>query len=203
MNAEQIINMDFAADVPMERVVAVEGDSGTRTVMVRLSQNGSKWQIPGDVTASLAYEKADGTSGWYDTLPDGASACSVQEEQVRITLAPQILAEPGLVRAALILEQGERRLSTFGFWIDVKNSPAGGEKSEDYYNLKVVASVEALEKRMDTMEKTGGGSVKTVNGASPDENGNVVVKAATDAQVTAAVDAWLSMNLTDVSEVGA
>lgn len=161
MNIKSTIVLDMAVKGPPARVVAAERDSGTREVEILLFNFGQAWTVPEGVAASLVYKKSDGTSGWYDVLPDGSDACSIRENIVTVKLAPQVMSVPCVVSAALMLQQEGKQLTTFDFCIDVKNSPANTETSKDYYNLKVVASVEDLEARVEVLEKggTGAGSI--------------------------------------------
>lgn len=156
MNITQTIEIDLGLPRPPRTIHVVAGDSETRFVSVELWAHGAEWIVPDGVTASLAYQKQNGTGGWYDTLPDGEAACAIDGNIVTVELAPQVMAVPGIVQAALVLRgtDGEQ-LSTFEFYIDVKSSPAGAEPNGDYYRLR--------------------GVVHSVNGKTPDANGNVEI----------------------------
>lgn len=179
MKVTKTISIDLARRDTIRSVLAVEGDSGTRSVEILLKNQFEPWAVPEGVTASLAYKKSDGTAGWYDTLPDGSEACTIDGSTVLVELAPQVLSTVGQVLAAVVLrDEAGHQLTTFEFLIDVKSSPAGCGASEDYYNLKVVASIAELQAQIDELKENGAGNstlVQSVNGIAPDENGNVEI----------------------------
>ena len=134
MIIQNTITIDLSAPGAPRRMIAVEGDSGTRSVEIRLTDSSVAWQVPAGVSASLRYAKPDGTSGWYDTLPDGSSACAISGNTVTVALAPQVLTVPGIVTAAVTLQKGEERLTTISFFVDVRSCP-GDAESKDYYAI--------------------------------------------------------------------
>lgn len=156
------IKMDLGQAGTTPRIAVVQGDANTRCVEITLYASSVAWPVPEGVTASVAYRKLDGTSGWYDTLPDGSAACSVDGNVITAVLAPQVLTAAGTVHAAVVLqnEDGDQ-LSTFEFWVDVKFGLADAAASKDYYNMKVAVTVQELVTRVEALEKkeaTGGNS---------------------------------------------
>lgn len=184
MKITKTITIDLARAPDHPRILAVEGDAGSRAVEIRLKANLEPWPVPEEATVSLVYQKPDGTSGWYDTLPDGSSCCAIDGNVVTLELAPQVLTVEGTVSAALVLRDASgNQLTTFGFLIQVLSSPGDTESSRDYYNLKVVASIEELTARLDALEQQGGFA-----GA----NGKSAYELAQDAGFEGTVEAWLA-----------
>lgn len=135
MNTICNIKMDLTKPDPMLSVNAVQGDAYSRVIRISLYNGIQPWGIPDSVTAAVRYLKPDHTKGYYDTLPDGTSAWSVQEHHLTIRLAPQMLTVAGCVKAQVELIQEAHLLSTFCLNIHVEANPAHGTmKSEDYIN---------------------------------------------------------------------
>lgn len=161
MNIQNAITIDLMRPGITRRTYAVEGDSGTRTVQLLLRRGDEEWTVPDGTAASVVYSKSDGTSGWYDTLPDGAQACTIDGSTITVALAPQMMAVSGIVAAAVILRDGDgNRLSTFDFLIDVRSSPADDTAIGDYYNLRFGMSMEELQAWIDQTEQTVDGTVR-------------------------------------------
>ena len=154
MNVTKTIVMDLSCGDAVQQVLAVEGDSGTRSVELLLQNQQEAWTVPEGVTASLVYQKSDGTAGWYDKLPDGSAACAVNGNSILVELAPQVLTAVGQVFAAVVLqtEEGEQ-LTTFAFLIDVRACPAESGTSEDYYSLTSAKTLAELAERVEALEQ--------------------------------------------------
>ncbi len=107
-------------------VYAMQNDAGTRAVKVALYDGGTVWAPPDGVTMSVAYRRAAGTVGKYDTLPDGSAACSVSGNEVVAVLSPPVLAEPGRVAVSIVFEHAGARLATFPFDVMSEGDLAAG-----------------------------------------------------------------------------
>lgn len=161
MNIQNTIIIDLTRPGITHRTYAVEGDSGTRTVQLLLRQGDAEWTVPDGAAASVVYRKSDGTSGWYDALPDGTQAYTVDGSAITVTLAPQMMAVSGVVAAAVILrDEDGNQLSTFDFLIDVRSSPADGLVSKNYFNLQEDAFSGELVMWLDQLEQTLNGAVQ-------------------------------------------
>ncbi len=131
----QTIHMDLAAMESAPRIHAVQGDTCSRCVCVRLSVAGKPWTPPDDLSVAVRYGKPDGTGGHYDTLPDGTSAWSVEGSSIRLMLAPQMLTDPGRVTAQVEMVSKDKLLATFSMDILVEKDPSAGlVHSQDYIN---------------------------------------------------------------------
>ena len=198
------LKIDLVSQEVIPRLNAMQNDANSRVLEISLLESGMPWELPADVSAAVSYAKPDGTSGLYDTLPDGSTAYTISGNTVTIVLAPQVLTAPGLVRASIILIKNAVQLTTFPLSILVEAIPgAGSEKSEDYYHYTTFDAlnraignladletenksslVAAINEITHELEK---GTVKTVNGLSPDENGNIEVEIDVDEAVNTAL----------------
>lgn len=170
MNVQNQITIDLARKGPTCQVHAMAEDAGSRSVCIQLRENGKAWTVPEGVSASVAYRREDGGSGWYDTLPDGTAACTVEGSTVTAALAPEMLAEAGTARAAVVFQdEALNQLATFEFYVHVEENPAsGGTIGGDYYSLTSLAEINAayeeILSRMEGLE-AGGLTVSTEDDA--------------------------------------
>lgn len=119
-------------------VDAVQGETNARIIELSLFSNGSDFDVSNSA-CSLAFSKPDGTSGWYDTMPDSTLAYETSGNVIRIKIAPQVLTVPGCVKAVIRIETHEfgDRTTTFPFIINVSEDPAiDAAKSENYYSIQ-------------------------------------------------------------------
>ena len=159
-------------------VYAKTGDS--RAVKAALYDGGEPWAAPSGATVVIRFCKPDKTGGIYDKLPSGATAYTIATDQdtggtvVTATLAPQMLTCPGLVVADLVIISGSDTVATFSWRVDVQRSPMDGvdTTSQDYYNYQTLAQIN---RGIAAAQAAADAAVKTVNGKSPDKNGNVNV----------------------------
>ena len=159
-------------------VYAKTGDS--RSVEAALYDGGEPWAAPSGATVVIRFCKPDKTGGIYDTLPSGATAYTIATDQdtggtvVTATLAPQMLTCPGLVVADMVIISGSDTVATFSWRVDVQRSPMDGvdTTSQDYYNYQTLAQIN---RGIAAAQAAADAAVKTVNGKSPDSNGNVNV----------------------------
>lgn len=159
-------------------VYAKTGDS--RAVKAALYDGGEPWAAPSGATVVIRFCKPDKTGGIYDTLPSGATAYTIATDQdtggtvVTATLAPQMLTCPGLVVADMVIISGSDTVATFSWRVDVQRSPMDGvdTTSQDYYNYQTLAQINS---GIAAAQAAANAAVKTVNGKSPDRNGNVNV----------------------------
>ena len=129
------LKMDMTKSDPSLSVNVVQGDAYSRSLCIALYSGAVPWTIPDGVTVAVRYSKSDHTKGYYDTLPDGSSAWSVDDNILTVRLAPQMLTVPGKVIAQIEFVLGAHILSTFSLTVHVEPNPAAGVlKSEDYFN---------------------------------------------------------------------
>lgn len=130
------VKMDLLGSDGTTTLHAVQGDTGTRAVELELYAGEEKWAIPEGVSALARYSKDDGTGGAYDTLSDGTFAFFMLENVLRLVLAPEILAAPGMAQLQITLYRQQRELTTFSLYLHV-HEMAGmeGEAPKDYVNL--------------------------------------------------------------------
>lgn len=157
------ITIDMVRKGAAPILYAVQGESYTRVIEAKLFQNG--YPVDTENTAiSFAYKKPDGTSGWYDTLPNGESAATKIDGGVSVILAPQVLTVAGIVDCVIRLEtiDGSARATTFNLSIDVAEDPATNKlESDNYYSVQnwddVNNKFSEIEEDIERIESQGGG----------------------------------------------
>lgn len=157
MNITSKLKIDLQNNSGSVWIQTMQEDTNTRSVEVSLYDGTQPWEIPAGTTAAVGFKKPDGTAGLYDKMPDGMDAVTLSENAVTVTLVPQMLTVPGLVRAVVTLYDAQRnQLSTFPFMIQVEENPAAGTVvSENYCYYTSVAEInEALNAALNTMEET-------------------------------------------------
>lgn len=129
------VNADLQMPGYPPLVHAVQGEQYSRQLKIALFDGGAQWTVPGGVFAAMRYSKPDGTTGYYDTLPDGAQAWSVTGNIISIYIAPQMLTVPGVVQGQLEILQNQSILATFPLRLKVAaNLAEPAMRSENYIN---------------------------------------------------------------------
>lgn len=137
MNITYEVSTDLAYASPacLPPIAVMQGDGYCRTIAFVLKNGGKALAVAEDVRVCVGYERPDGTSGLYDTLPDGTAAWAVTGNTVTVAIAPQVMTEAGDVKLAVTLLSGETVLSTFPVRIHVEPLPGSDGSSEGYTNL--------------------------------------------------------------------
>lgn len=130
MTTTQKIKLDFNLQGTTPRIQAVQGDLYTRMVEISLYSQKAPWEIPEGTTVLIRYRKPDRTVGYYDTLPNGDAAYSLQGNAVTIAIAPDVLILPGDVSVIVSLVHGEQVLSAFEILLEVQPNHGTGALSE-------------------------------------------------------------------------
>lgn len=176
----QTINLDMSSRDPCPRVVAKQGDAGSREVVIKLYDNGAPANINNQISQSgtekkgvIRFCKPDGTGGIYDKTEDNLSACTLGGDSITVRLATQMLTCPGDVVADVAIICGATVISTFNFVVAVEPSPVSGiTPSNNYYNYQSLAEINQA---IDDAKAAAAEAVKSVNGKKPDTNGNVAI----------------------------
>lgn len=144
------IKIDMQASAVPEVVNVVQLDSNTRVIQAALYSGNVPFEIGNNASVSLACFKPDRTKCWYDELPNGNPAASVEGNVVSITLAPEVLTAAGSVNAAIVIREGlTDQISTFPFWICVARNPAAGSIiSNNYYKVSDLESLNSWMKEV-------------------------------------------------------
>ena len=140
----QTINLDMSLRDPTPRVVAKQGDAGSRKIMIKLYDNGIPANINNQIAPSgteqkgvVRFCKPDGTGGIYDETEDNLPACTLGGDNITVWLAEQMLTCPGDVVADIAIICGNTVISTFNFVVHVQAAPmAGVAASNNYYNYQ-------------------------------------------------------------------
>ena len=133
MNVSHSLSLDLLRQGSTAVVDAVQGDKYSRKLVIALHAGGEAWKPPEGTVIVIRYLKSDGRGGEYDTLPDESAAWSLEADLLTVTLAPQILAVPGLVQLEITMIHGDTELTTFRLLVHVH--PSVGAQltaSEDY-----------------------------------------------------------------------
>lgn len=173
---------------------AKQGDSLTRTAMIRLYDGGTEFTVPSGTILQIAYAKSDGKGGLYDKMPDGSDACTSSGNVVTAKLHPQMFTVSGLVSCELrIVASDGTQISTFLWFITVQASAAAGIVSEDYFRFATLDGIRTdvgdISKLKTNTKKNlvaainevlGGipkDYVKSVNNVRPQANGDLLLYA--------------------------
>lgn len=136
-------------------IYLVQGDYYTRKIRAALLTEGTPWNIPDDAIIGLRYRKPDGTTGSYDSLPDGTPAYTYSENTITLTLAPQVVTAEGCVNAQVEIVSDSKILAGFGFQIMVVHDPARPiYNSLNYFNWQQWAE-DQLDKRIEAAKTDG------------------------------------------------
>ena len=174
----QTINLDMSLRDPAPRVVAKQGDAGSRKITIKLYDNGIPANINNQIAPSGAeqkgvvrFRKPDGTGGIYDKTEDNLPACILGGDNITVRLAEQVLTCPGDVVADVAIICDNTVISTFNFVVHVQAAPmAGITPSNNYYNYQTLADINEA---IDEAKAAAAGAVKFVNGVRPRGIGNV------------------------------
>lgn len=139
--------------------------------------NNRPWAVPEGLGASVAYTGPGGVEGWYDTMPDGTAACSIEDNVVTAQLAPAMFTAPGVVNAAIVLlDGGGRQLSTFPFRLNVIAQAGADSVTNPYYNVSNLEQLNKLltqiQAQLDELAASGGGGGLTI---TDDGAGNITI----------------------------
>ena len=109
----QIITVDLSGGAQVNTVRAVQEDTGSRKVAVKILNNGAPAALTG-LTGVVRYKRSDGTGGAYDTLPDGSTpAVSISGNVATAWIVPQALSTKTKMQIGLI--SGQDEIHTFSF----------------------------------------------------------------------------------------
>lgn len=200
MSMQAIIPIILRMDSPntLQRVYAKQNDKLSRYIVASLACGAAAWTPPEGVAGAIRYKKPDGTAGFYDTAEDGTDAIALSGATVKMYLAEQVLTVPGEVAMEInFYTEAGAKLTSFGWTLVVKPSavPDSAIQSTDYYNTLTAQIAKALEYKnaaaasataaaasaaaaassAEGAASTLAAAVKSVNGMTPDETGNVAL----------------------------
>lgn len=144
MQVTNKIAIDMVRGGNTQAIRAMQGDANTRQIAISLFENSVPWIIPDGASASIAFENLkDGHGGWYDKLPDGTDALSVDGNSVTAILAPAVLSSDGDVRVSVVFQdENLNQIATFGFSVVVEESPAAQKSiANDYYEYSTLEEI--------------------------------------------------------------
>lgn len=177
------INLDLLRPAAQVIVHAKQNDKAARFVQANLWEGGQPF-TPSDALAVFRAAKPDGAATFYDTNENGDPAIVIDGNVATIELVEQVLTVPGDVTAELNLYTADgEKLTSFTFTIRVQASVLNDVEisSSDYFNVltstltQAQAAAERAEAAAGRAEDLSGGSVKSVNGQTPDNSGAVTI----------------------------
>ena len=174
----KITNMELTGRGRPYQIHAKQGDTNTRVVEISLYANNTPFQPPDGTNFVVRFRKQDGTSGMYDTMPDGTTpAATAEANLLTVNLAPQMLTCPGKVQCDVALVNGTDLLATFDFWLIVDPSPSEGTDtgSQNYYRVQTLDELNAV---LDSFEqeiltKSGGQPVPVTSASEMVDTGTI------------------------------
>lgn len=174
----KITNMELTGSGRPYQIHAKQGDTNTRVVEISLYANNTPFQPPDGTNFVVRFRKQDGTSGMYDTMPDGTTpAATAEANLLTVNLAPQMLTCPGKVQCDVALVNGTEVLATFDFWLIVDTSPSEGTDtgSQNYYRVQTLDELNAV---LDSFEqeiltKSGGQPVPVTSASEMVDTGTI------------------------------
>lgn len=179
------LDMDLTRRGTPHRIDVVQDDKYSRDLSISLFSSGIPWEPETGVSAIVNYVKPDGTGGSYNFLPNEKPAWRIRRNVVTVALAPQVCTAPGRVMLAVSLVKDAAEINTFAIELEVHHNPGLSVTSEDYYNVSGTLPNFGWEPGMLLGTDTAGNvvaveapdvGVLTVNGAAPDEAGNVEIE---------------------------
>lgn len=149
IGVSQTLAIDLAKPGIPKVVYAMQGEGYTRTVSLRISDDGVEWTPPSDAAYQVSYCKPDGKGGTYSSYTTDSTkpAVEISGGRLNVVLIPQMLQVAGRVRVEVHMQHAAimpyaERLSTFTFYVMVQASAESGITSTDYWaaarNDKVV-----------------------------------------------------------------
>ena len=136
MHTTQKIKMDLLAKQNIQTIHAVQDDTNSRAVQVSLFEGGVPWQVPENSKIFVGYLTENGSSGVYDTLPDGSVAATISGNEITFVLVPAALY-PGNTNVTIVIaDESGNQISTFPVAVEVEaNYSYGASAPESYINL--------------------------------------------------------------------
>ena len=126
------VNLGYRDRTPIVEVV--QGDSG-RALELTVLEGSRPWMVPLGAAVTVHYRCADGTEGIYDTLSDGTTAFSVEENRITVLLAEQVCAAAGKAGLQVCVISNGVQLTTFDVELQVAAAVMPPKPAGDYVNL--------------------------------------------------------------------
>lgn len=140
IGVSQTLAIDLAKPGIPKVVYAMQGEGYTRTVSLRISDDGVEWTPPSDAAYQVSYCKPDGKGGTYSSYTTDTTkpAVEISGGRLNVVLIPQMLQVAGRVRVEVHMQHAAimpyaERLSTFTFYVMVQASAESGITSTDYW----------------------------------------------------------------------
>lgn len=127
------ITVDLMKPGDTPTIHAVQGEYNIRGIQLILLNEGIPWQVPTDALVTVRYGRINLTGGYYDTLPDGSKAWSIENNTVKILFAPNMMSAAGTVFTQVEILYRDQMLVTFPLRLLVVGNPALDVVDEEMY----------------------------------------------------------------------
>lgn len=108
------LKVDVAKQNFFPRLIAKQGDSGSRFLQIRLLNEGAELFVESGAAVSINARRPDGQLGGFDGTVN-------EDGTVTVPLAAWILEVAGTVTCDVSVAEGEdNRLTTMTFWVEVQ-----------------------------------------------------------------------------------
>ena len=114
------ITLELNSNTAYTTIGAKQGDADTRTVWIRLTQNGEDYHIDDDVTAYFRFRKPDGKAVVNRTR--------IENNKIQLVFTRQTLAVAGRGYGDITLQRGTQILSSVAFIVIIMASPEVGSE---------------------------------------------------------------------------
>ena len=133
MKHKIVMDLDRAEEKSID---VMQDDKNSRALEMHLKANGMPWCMPEGCAVLVRYKKPDGSSGAYDSLPDGTRAWSIRENVMTVVLAPQVCTVPGDVMLTVTFFRGDAQLNCFQVCVKIHKGFGSALKSENYVHVR-------------------------------------------------------------------
>ena len=118
------LTVDISRKGGVRPIFAVENDTGSRKLTIKITDDGSPYALEGGTVAIMNYKRADGVSG--------ASLAENLGDRVEVTLTPLVLGAKGIAVCSISLfDEHKNKITSSEFCIDVSEQLYSGEELDD------------------------------------------------------------------------
>ena len=118
------LTVDLSRKGGTRPIFAVEKDTGSRKLKIKITDDGSPYKLEVGTVAILNYKRSDGVSG--------ALLAGLEENEVLVALTSTVLGVPGQVICSVSLsDQNKNKITSSEFCLDVSEELYSGEELDE------------------------------------------------------------------------
>ena len=118
------LTVDLSRKGGTRPIFAVEKDTGSRKLKIKITDDGSPYKLEVGTVAILNYKRSDGVSG--------ALLAGLEENEVLVALTSTVLGVPGQVICSVSLsDENKNKITSSEFCLDVSEELYSGEELDD------------------------------------------------------------------------